>query len=261
MAHSIHSNDIMLPDLAQSQNIKPEITLVCVSSTLETLGQFFERNGQLLSNNNRVEALPALDSGKGLLYDYSQAYNTANGNIIVYTHDDVDILSPSWDTKLKQLMTKCDVFGVAGTSEFDLDAGYWWFPGTFPSAHLHGYVKHTADNQQWVTTYGEIPHYCVAIDGVFMAFKRSVFDSGKVTFDSDYFDGYHYYDMDLCMQAIDASCSLLVDEFPILHRSVGALSSEWSTYRDKFKSKWQNHKFSETMQKGSCIYARCDYNA
>ncbi|MDR1968942.1 MAG: glycosyltransferase family protein, partial [Burkholderiaceae bacterium] len=67
---------------------------------------------------------------------------------------------------------------------------------------------------------GFVLHHAQALDGVFLAGRRAVFE--RLPFDEQTFDGFHFYDLDLSYRAHRAglACAAVLD-MVIWHRSGG----------------------------------------
>jgi tetratricopeptide (TPR) repeat protein len=175
---------------------------------------------------------------KSLCEGYNRGFAQSSGDILVLSHDDIEIVSPNLaDTLTRQLSTS-DVIGIAGTS---LLAGTGWFANGWP--HIHGLVVHRLRRQPRfrfecfapVTQNTRVQ----AIDGVFMAATRRVCQA--IAFDQTTFDGFHFYDLDFSYRAYRAGFKLgIARDILIIHDSMGAQDAAWAHYSQKFVRKFQN---------------------
>ena len=175
---------------------------------------------------------------KSLSEGYNQGIDLSSGDIIIFSHDDVEVLSPFFAEWLLLHLTRFDLVGAAGTSR--LVEGSWAASG-WP--WIHGMVVQPASDR---------PHYMVnifnthpgctpgiqAMDGLFIAVNRRVVE--RIRFDATSFDGFHLYDLDFTFAAWRAGFELAVcNDFLFLHESSGNYDERWSFYRDRFMAKYQ----------------------
>jgi hypothetical protein len=57
-------------------------------------------------------------------------------------------------------------------------------------------------------------------------------------FDTNTFQGFHFYDVDITLRAHFAGLSNYVALIPIFHESTGAYDEAWEKLRQKFVKKW-----------------------
>jgi hypothetical protein len=168
---------------------------------------------------------------------YNRGINASQGEILVFSHDDVQILQPKFVERVKEHLRSYDLIGVAGTIK--LVHPSWAFAGP---PYVYGQIaqpstKTTAwDAMIWCNARRSIGNIC-AMDGVMFACQRPMLD--KVSFDNAY-DGFHLYDIDFSYAAYRAGLRLGVCcDFNILHGSVGrGEEPEWRRLAGIFMHKW-----------------------
>ncbi len=131
---------------------------------------------------------------------YNWAARRASGELVVFSHDDVDIVSADLVPALRHAMRSLDVVGVAGTSRV-VDA-YWPRAG---APHLHGWMASPGPDGYTVNIYGVdglVSPGLEALDGMFFAATAEVLE--RVRFDETTFDGFHGYDLDFTFRAHQA---------------------------------------------------------
>ena len=69
----------------------------------------------------------------------------------------------------------------------------------------------------------------------FMAVRASLFQ--KIRFDEEIFDGEHFWDLDLCMQANQLSRILVTTDIVVKRRSQSVFDKVWNSYGQKFLQK------------------------
>jgi len=172
---------------------------------------------------------------RSLAEAYNRGLARSSGDLIVLSHDDVDILSVDFAARLQYHLQRFDVIGIMGAAQMDGPAWGW-------SGHpnLRGWITHHAPGeQQWFVDI--VDPRCVAddvvvLDGVFLAAKRLVFDAMR--FDDETFDGFHLYDIDWSYRAAMAGFRLAVaGDLLLVHASRGTFDPEWQRYAERFCAK------------------------
>src|SRR5512143_2259204 len=149
---------------------------------------------------------------------YNWAARRAAGEIVVFSHDDVEIVSADLVPALRRAFASLDVVGVAGTS-LVVDA-YWPRAG---APHLHGWMASPGPDGYTVNVYGvdaAATSGLAALDGAFFATRAEVL--GRVPFDESTFDGFHGYDVDFTFRA---------------HEAGFRFGSDWARYAERFAAK------------------------
>ncbi len=181
---------------------------------------------------------------------YNQVVPRLRGDIVIFCHDDIIVLNPDFPQRLKEHLRRFDIVGVAGTRRM-VDTA--WFHAGNP--HVFGQLVQVHANGTAALHVHDAPQPAIdniqAIDGVFMAMRRSVLD--KVTFDQATFDGFHHYDLDFCLSAIQAGFRIGVAcDINLLHLSGGSYGPDWEKYANRFRQKWAGH-IGPISEKKPCI--------
>ncbi len=168
---------------------------------------------------------------------YERGFAKAKGEAIVFSHDDIDLLSADLGGALSRALAAADVVGVVGTTKLLGPAHSWG--GT---AHTRGRVVQPVRGgpglelvlcnlAPGVTTGLE------AIDGVFMATGRETVEA--IGFDAGTFDGFHLYDLDFSYRANLAGRKVAVtSEIVLKHDSEGEFDDAWQEYANRFLAKF-----------------------
>jgi GT2 family glycosyltransferase len=175
-------------------------------------------------------------------YSLSGAYGLgvqqARGEIIVFVHEDVFFVEPGWGLRLLarfEANPKCVGLGPAGASVLRPEMPSWVSVGR---PWIHGKVLHVfPDGVKNLCVYGDSEHPArvVALDGLCMAFRKSLFD--HVYWDSRHFDGFHFYDMDICAQAVEYGELWVTEDLVVAHHSGGKFDQIWWQYAERFTIK------------------------
>jgi len=165
---------------------------------------------------------------------YNRGIDRSRGDLVVFSHDDVEVLSPQLPERLKAYLTTFDLIGVAGTDK--LTNALWIAAGP---PHIFGQIAHTRpDGLIEIARYGT-PHSAAgiqAMDGVFLAARRSLV--AQLRFDAETFDGFHLYDVDFTHTAFLKGYKLgVVPGVHLLHQSIGTLNASWPRLAARFQLK------------------------
>jgi tetratricopeptide (TPR) repeat protein len=157
---------------------------------------------------------------------YTRGVAAATSEIVIFTHDDVEILATDFGHRLLRRLAECDVLGVAGATRATGPA--WPFAG-WP--FLHGSVIYPDGAGYRVTAYSRtvpIAHNIRVIDGVWLAMHREV--ALRIGWDAETCDGFHGYDVDFTLRAAQAGLRLAVaSDLGVVHRSYGSFDDRWES--------------------------------
>ncbi len=177
-----------------------------------------------------------IPDARSLAEGYNRGVEQSRGDLLLFSHDDVEVISADFSIRLLDHMRHCDVLGVAGTTRL-LNAR--WYGAGIP--HIFGQIAHPATGAQGY----EVDLYCAprrrvgniqALDGLLLAANRNVLD--KVRFDADTFDGFHAYDVDFTFSAFRAGLKLAVAcDISVIHLSGGQFDETWEHYAGRFAAK------------------------
>jgi glycosyltransferase involved in cell wall biosynthesis len=177
-------------------------------------------------------------------YSLAAAYNKgveqSEGNIIVFMHDDVFFMEGNWAAVLESKFANesTGLVGVAGTQYLFADNPGWVVAGR---PFIRGHVIHELNNGQvytltvfnWERPDAEV----VAVDGLFFAIRKDLFTT--IRFDEQTFDGFHFYDLDICMQVRRSHKLIVTWDLLIKHQSGGSFNDNWKKYAFRFSEKYR----------------------
>lgn len=219
-----------------------------------TLCQSMNKLG--LTNWNHVQLDAFVGNERALPVVYNDAIQRAindDADWLVMVHDDV-ILEEDPIPKLEALADQYDVIGVAGTSRIELKQPALWhlMGGGFNGGHLHGYVQHKSEQSvgrmgyggveniivKHPTNFGPYPHKVVMIDGVFIAINRKAMKVLRL--DESNPAKFHFYDLDLSLEANTQGLKVGVGDMVITHESLGLMefTPEWLLGQEWFLNKY-----------------------
>jgi Glycosyltransferase like family len=177
-----------------------------------------------------------IDNPVSLSRGYNEGIARSCGEVLVFAHDDIEILTSHFAPRLRRHLERFDLVGVAGTTR--LCAAYLMTSGP---PYVYGQVAHPEPPGFGVSIFS-VPAKEVegiqALDGLFFACKRRVVE--VVHFDEQWFDGFHLYDVDFTFAAYLAGFRLGVcTDIPILHASIGRFDAKWRYYATLFEGKYR----------------------
>jgi len=179
-----------------------------------------------------------IHDARSLSEGYNRGARRARGDLLVFSHDDVEIVSPDLAGAITRAAETLDVFGVVGTSK--VLAAYWPAAG---HPYLHGWLAQPVPGSQkfYVGVFGvdgAISSHLQGLDGMFFVAKRSVVES--LPFDEATFDGFHGYDVDFSFAAHLAGFRVgTTAEIAVIHASGGKFGDAWQRYAERFASKYR----------------------
>ena len=171
-----------------------------------------------------------------------QAFNdglvAAEGEFCCFIHDDAHVQGDDWLEQLERAVTQYgfDLVGIAGSTRMPRTGG-WWDSGR---GFGRGSVTHRhQDGRESTDHYGspDDPNRgmspVVTLDGVLLFGRRRDFLSAP--FDTDLFDGFHFYDSDLSLRWLLWHGRRLgvVHGINVVHRA-GASLAGWQPMLDRF---------------------------
>lgn len=203
--------------------------VVCSNNPLRS--ESIERHYHAILGGTPFEFI-RIESPSSLSAGYNEGLAKSQGEIGAFSHDDIEFLAENVAEKLTSHLDRFDVVGAAGTDRL---AGPNWFAAGPP--HLFGQILHPSDRGYELNVFGAprpIVGEMQALDGVFLAFRRTVID--QLRWDEAMFDGFHLYDLDCTFRAFQAGFRLAVAcDLPLYHASKGSYGSEdWKRYAQKF---------------------------
>jgi len=177
----------------------------------------------------------AVRDARSLAEAYNRAVARTSCDIVILSHDDIDILANDFAPRLAGCFDQMDVVGAIGGERI---AGPRWSSCDHP--HLGGWITHQTQlgMPYQVDLVSPRPRRTnmKALDGVFLAARRTVLS--EVPFDESTFDGFHLYDIDWSYRASEAGFVLgTAGDLLIVHQSRGRFDSAWQLYANRFCEK------------------------
>jgi GT2 family glycosyltransferase len=197
---------------------------------------------QRLRIDRRLIPRITFNNRHGLPSVYNEGISAAdNDSVLIFIHDDVWIDEYNFSDRVIEGLNKYDVIGVAGNRRRVKDQPSWGFIDTkFTSdnTNLTGSIAHGKSPFGTIDVFGPVPSDCELLDGVFIATKKSTLVSKQVMFDTRF--DFHFYDLDFCRQAREASLRLGTWGIFLTHQSRGAFGTkQWNENYLAYIEKWR----------------------
>jgi len=226
------------PELETPPGGKPPFVSVIVCSVTP---QKFDRVG---ANYRRLldrvpHEIVGVHDARSLAEGYNRGMRQARGDVLVFSHDDIEIVSPDFAAKLARVLQEHGLAGVAGTTHAVTAS---WLGAGWPQ--LCGQIGMPASGAGYVVTvYGtgaRTVSGVQALDGVWLAARRETAE--RLGFDEATFDGWHGYDFDFSFRAHLAGerCAVAADLL-IVHASSGGFLGDWRLYAGRALAKHRAH--------------------
>jgi glycosyltransferase involved in cell wall biosynthesis len=219
---------------------------------------------QLHSNIESTIGVPyeliVIDNSKNQ-YSIFEAYNTgvkqAKYNYLCFMHEDIWYHSGDWGKSVINHLSKPEtgLIGLAG-SYYLLAMPAPWFEArpyvvnmiqSFPNNDKPPIHFSIQENQQ-----------VICVDGFWFCSRKDVFNT--VSFDSDSYKGFHFYDMDISMQMYTKGYSIwVICDITVEHISMGSQNKQWIDSSFIFYHKWKTKlpaSVNPSLKKKSLINVR-----
>lgn len=221
------------------------ISFISISREAEQITGLQENLEGVFGKSQPWELLIADGESLDIFEGFNQQAALAKGDFLAFTHDDVKFLCnrKAFDEPMR-LMQKpmTGIVGVAGTRVMPKE-GCWW-----KSAHMdcRGAVYHPSNEPHFGVHLNCWPHMAAqygqvaVVDGVLLVCSRRTFE--KIGgFDSETFDGFHFYDMSLSTEAHLHGYTNYAAPIPLLHASHGRTNDNWESNRTRYVEKYGKH--------------------
>lgn len=193
-----------------------------------------------------IIAIDNRDNKYNIFSAYNEGIKNAQGDILCFMHEDLFFHTQDWG-KLLECHLKNENVGLVGVfgAHFMPDC----YPVTYWCNPCSGRLLQGSNNRTDKYSVGVLQKYespqgdaneveVVVMDGLWLCGNRSLFD--KIKFDAETFNGFHCYDLDICMQSLMiGKKNIVVNDILIEHKSIGQVNDVFFIYLKKWYEKWQ----------------------
>ena len=212
-------------------------------------------NEKLHENIRETIGVPyeiVLINNAGNSYSICEAYNLgvmqSKYEILCFMHDDIFYHTANWGQNVIHHFNNRAIkaIGIAGTPYYPFMPGAWWGSGVVYEHILQ--ADENAEARLKSNAGGVMQKEVVCVDGCWMCIAKSAFRD--VSFDEQTFNGYHFYDADICMQLYRAGHQIYtVADVLISHASMGNVDRHWVGSALTFHKKWQANLPANSLSK------------
>lgn len=170
---------------------------------------------------------------------YNEGVSRSMFDIVCFIHEDIHFHTDGWGLKIMEHLSdpRAGIIGVCGCTTLSKIPAPWSLFNPYKYIIQSSPTRRNPTLQQTGFASNEVKKEVLAVDGVFMCAKKSLFQ--KIHFDEDTFSGYHSYDIDICLQAHEAGfCNYSVRDILIEHYSKGFHSKDWIVNSMTLSNKW-----------------------
>lgn len=171
---------------------------------------------------------------------YQSGVEKSKYEYLCFMHDDIVYHSTDWGKKVIDHFTDAQtgLIGIAGADYLSFFPGSLWSSGLLKSHVLYDEHDIARLNKRIHSGVPSQKNEVIAVDGVWFCTRKKVFE--KVCFDKKTFKGFHYYDIDLCLQIHHAGYKMFcVPDIHIMHQSLGEQNKQWIANALVFHKKWR----------------------
>ena len=194
-------------------------------------------------------ALVMDDAGQpkdSIFHKYNQAVDSfadklSPDDIICFIHEDVKILDPNFTEKIELVFKEkqdIGVLGFVGSSELK-DTAAWWYSD---NSKMRGHIIQEHGGMASHLIKGPVGYFddLVTVDGLCFFVKYKMFTEHGFRFDEETYDGFDFYDVDICMQSLEKGFKVATCDCLVQHRSIGDTNGKksWIEARAKCLNKW-----------------------
>ena len=175
-----------------------------------------------------------INDARSMCEGYNRGMVDASGDILIFCHDDIELLFTGGATRLARALTTADIICCVGSNEC---LGPAWIHSSVAS--MQGSMAMPMDDGRYVVSLVGVPDDRRTIrtgDGFFIACRAEV--ARELRWDDSTFTHFHMYDSDFFMRASNAGFRVQVaSTLPVSHRSPGAYDERWLHEAEKFNQK------------------------
>lgn len=162
-------------------------------------------------------------------------------------HEDILFHTSNWGAKIIAHLSipNTGILGIAGSHYLPNAITAWGFT---PFQSMHYLQKLNAQNESQLFEIkfdlnDKTRSSVVTVDGVFLALNKEI--TQTILFDETTFNGFHCYDIDLCMQAHSLGYNnYVIFDVVLEHFSIGSFNKQWLESSKIWHKKW--HHFLPT---------------
>ncbi len=176
----------------------------------------------------------------GICAAYNKGALRTQYDIICFVHDDVKFHTINWGKKIVEILQdhSVGIVGVAGgTYKSKILSSAWYNGRSYINMiqHRNGECFHWHEPKEYNSGLADV----LVVDGVFIGLRKEVWEQCK--FDEKWLQGFHFYDMDICLTVKSKGLRVCVSyEILLEHFSFGSNNKEWYEEARLIHKKWHD---------------------
>lgn len=175
---------------------------------------------------------------------YNEGIKRSHGEILCFMHDDILFHTDNWGKIVRKSLTdaKIGIVGAIGSLFLSDSRLPWWFGNAQIGQLIQGNTNaedySVRELKYWNHKQGNSVEVAI-VDGMWFCARKEIFDNG-LQFDEENFNGFHCYDLDICLQAHlnNLQVHVLYDLF-IEHKSLGNTDASYYDQLAIWHNKWE----------------------
>jgi len=216
------------------------ISIITCSRTPELPVDLQQNIANTIGTDYEIITIDNSNNGRTIFQAYNEGVRLAKGDVLCFMHDDILFRFADWGKEVYKAFgnKKCGLVGVIGCQFLSNKVQPWWDLGHHLGCITQGYFE----DGEYKTFQDGVPlkdesKKGVAVDGLWFCIKRELFE--RICFDDKTYDSFHCYDIDTCMQVLQAGYQIRVlRDIHIEHKSGGKVSEKYYEQLGQFVNKW-----------------------
>ena len=175
---------------------------------------------------------------------YNEGVRRSRYPYLCFMHEDVLYHTKKWGLKIIEHFERetTGLIGIVGTHFMPKVPCGWYHSMMVSGGCLQRQISNDANSNKekrelkWMESKKTID--AVAVDGMWFCIRKELF--GLIRFDDLNFNGFHCYDLDICLQIRQCGFEVeVISDILIEHFSYGSFDIEWIKATEIFFNKWQ----------------------
>ena len=215
------------------------ISIIICSKSVDISSVLRENIQKTIGVPHEIIVLDNSNAKYSIFEAYNYGVDKAVFELCCFVHEDVLFHTMNWGVNLISYFDKPDVglVGLAG-SFYLLNVPSPWFKA---KPFVKSLIQSDSENKvrkTYSTVKKEQEVLCV--DGFCFFVRKKMFE--RVRFDTKTFDGFHFYDLDICLQIRNCGYKIfVVSDVLVEHFSGGSLNRAWVESALCFYDKWNKY--------------------
>lgn len=181
------------------------------------------------------------DNKYSIFSAYNEGLKRAKYPVLCFMHDDILFRTNGWGNRVISHFndTNIGLIGMLGTHFLPSVPTYWTTSPFFSTSYIQTTEGVQFEDFKTDFFHGTSLVDAVACDGICLFVREELF--AKISFDEVSYNGFHFYDMDICMQILANEYRVCIcNDIIIEHFSLGSYNKSFFINQNVFFNKWRN---------------------